>query len=75
LEQREVRDVMKKRSARRPKVIMGWTRIAEFLGCSVATAKRREREGLPVVRVGGVVCALPEDIDAWLKSRSRRGRK
>lgn len=64
-----------RRSARRPKVIMGWTRIADFLGCSVATAKRREREGLPVVRVGGVVCALPEDVDIWLKGQGRRRRK
>jgi len=67
--------VVIRRSARRPKVIMGWTRIAELLGCSVATAKRREREGLPVVRVGGVVCALPEDVAIWLKGRGRRRRK
>jgi hypothetical protein len=46
----------KKPKTRRHKVLMGWTRIADFLKCSVATAKRREREGLPVVRVGGVVC-------------------
>ena len=75
MKQREVRNVVTGRSARRPKVIMGWTRIAEFLGCSVATAKRREREGLPVVRVGGVVCALPEDVVFWLKGRGRRRRK
>lgn len=62
-------------STRRPKIIMGWARIAKFLDCSVATAKRREREGLPIVRVGGVVCALPEDVDSWLKSRGRKRRK
>jgi hypothetical protein len=62
----------KKPKTRRHKVLMGWTRIADFLKCSVATAKRREREGLPVVRVGGVVCSLPEDINAWLKGRGRR---
>jgi hypothetical protein len=52
--------------------LMGWARIAGFLGCSVATAKRRAREGLPIVRVGGVVCALPDDIDVWLERRGRR---
>jgi hypothetical protein len=64
-----------KRNPRRPKILMGWTRIAAFLDCSVATAKRREREGLPVVRVGGVVCALPEDIDVWMARRGRRGKQ
>jgi hypothetical protein len=64
--------VVKKRSTRRPKVLMGWARIADFMECSVATAKRKEREGLPVVRVGGVVCCLPEEVNAWLKRRGRR---
>jgi hypothetical protein len=54
---------------------MGWARIAKFLGCSVATAKRREREGLSIARVGGVVCALPEDVDRWFKDRGRKRRK
>ena len=75
MKQREVRHVVTRGSTRRPKVIMGWVRIAKFLGCSVATAKRREREGLPIARVGGVVCALPEDVDRWLKSRGRKRRK
>ena len=64
--------MVKRGSTRRPKVIMGWVRIARFLGCSVATAKRREREGLPIARVGGVVCALPEDVDRWQRSRDRK---
>lgn len=51
---------------RQGKVIVGWERIADYLSCSVATAKRRQREGLPIVRVGGAVCALSEDLDAWL---------
>ncbi|HUV87390.1 MAG TPA: hypothetical protein VMX79_09785 [bacterium] len=64
----------KKKTVRRPKVLMGWTRIADFLECSVATAKRKEREGLPIVRVGGAVCCFPEDVVAWRKGR-RRARK
>ena len=51
---------------------MGWTSIAAYLGCSVATAKRKEEEGLPVTRVGGAVCALSEDLDAWAEPRSSR---
>jgi hypothetical protein len=50
---------------------MGWTRIADFLDCSVATAKRKELEGLPIVRVGGAVCCLPEDVATWRKGRGR----
>lgn len=64
----------KKKSVRRPKVLMGWTRIADFLDCSVATAKRKEREGLPVVRVGGAVCCFPEDVSAWRKGSRRAGK-
>jgi hypothetical protein len=61
----------KKKTVRRPKVLMGWTRIADFLDCSVATAKRKELEGLPIVRVGGAVCCLPEDVATWRKGRGR----
>lgn len=61
----------RKKNVRRPKVLMGWTRIADYLDCSVATAKRKEREGLPIVRVGGAVCCLPEEIVAWRKGRGR----
>lgn len=64
----------KKKSVRRPKVLMGWTRIADFLDCSVATAKRKEDEGLPIVRVGGAVCCLPEEVVAWRKRRRRFGK-
>ncbi|MEE9456418.1 MAG: hypothetical protein V3W11_04625 [bacterium] len=64
----------KKKSTRRPKVLMGWMRIADFLDCSVATAKRKEQEGLPIVRVGGAVCCFPEDVVTW-RTRRRRPRK
>jgi hypothetical protein len=63
--------VVKKKTVRRPKILVGWTSIADFLNCSVATAKRKEEEGLPVTRVGGAVCGLPEDLAAWQKRRRR----
>lgn len=61
----------KKKTVRRPKILVGWASIADFLNCSVATAKRKEEEGLPVTRVGGAVCGLPEDLAAWKKRRRR----
>lgn len=48
-------------------VLIGWKEIAEYLGCSVATAIRRERDRLPVFRYGGQVRAFPDDVDKWLK--------
>jgi PAS domain S-box-containing protein len=52
---------------RRADVLVGWKEIAAYLGCSVATAARRERDGLPVFRSGGQVRAFPGDVDKWLK--------
>jgi PAS domain S-box-containing protein len=52
---------------RRAEVLVGWKEIAAYLGCSVATAARRERDGLPIFRSGGQVRAFPGDIDKWLK--------
>jgi len=65
--------VARSRRARRPKLLVGWARIAAYLQCAVATAKRREREGLPVVRVGGAVCAFPEEVDTWARRWRARG--
>jgi PAS domain S-box-containing protein len=53
--------------SRRADVLVGWKEIAAYLGSSVATAARRERDGLPVFRSGGQVRAFPGDIDKWLK--------
>jgi len=52
---------------RRADTLGGWKEIAAYLGCSVATAARRERDGLPVFRSGGQVRAFPGDLDKWLK--------
>jgi PAS domain S-box-containing protein len=52
---------------KRANVLTGWKEIAEYLGCSVATAARREKQGLPVFHSGGQICAFPEDIIKWFK--------
>jgi phage terminase Nu1 subunit (DNA packaging protein) len=50
-------------------LLVGWDKIAAHLDCSVATAKRWENDGLPVVRVGGAVVVVTDDLKAWLKRR------
>ncbi|UCE26940.1 MAG: PAS domain S-box protein [Candidatus Coatesbacteria bacterium] len=52
---------------KRADILNGWKEISGYLGCSVATAIRRERDGLPVFRSGGQVRAFNADIDKWLK--------
>jgi len=64
----------KRKKPRKPRLLVGWTRIAAYLECSVATAKRREAEGMPLVRVGGAVCALTDDVEIWLKTKDASGR-
>lgn len=58
--------------------ITGWKDIAVFLGCSVRTAQRFERElGLPLHRTqvskGAVVRGYPSELRAWLENRSKVG--
>ncbi len=64
----------KRKRPRKPRLVVGWTRIAAYLDCSVATAKRREAEGMPLVRVGGAVCALTDDVETWFKVKNAKGR-
>lgn len=64
----------KRKRPRKPRLLVGWNRIAAYLECSVATAKRRETEGMPLVRVGGAVCALADEVEVWLKSKHAHGR-
>lgn len=52
-------------------VLSGWKEIANHLRCGVRTAQRWENlgTGLPIRRHrGGGVCALPEELDQWLKN-------
>ncbi|MDJ0918102.1 MAG: hypothetical protein QNJ05_10075 [Woeseiaceae bacterium] len=55
--------------------LIGWKRIANYLGCSERTARRWEREEqLPVHRQQhekrSTVFALPAELDAWLGTRA-----
>jgi hypothetical protein len=55
-----------------PKTLTSWKEIAVYVGKGVRTVQRWERLiGLPVRRptdhVRGVVLALPEELDAWMR--------
>ncbi|MEL7296667.1 MAG: tetratricopeptide repeat protein [Pseudomonadota bacterium] len=55
--------------------LVGWKRIAKYLGCSERSARRWEREeSLPIHRQQhqsrSTVYALPAELDAWLNARS-----
>ena len=50
-----------------------WTTkdLATFLGCSERQIPRLRDEGLPSVRVGGLVRFVPSRVMAWLDARSQ----
>lgn len=54
-----------------------WTTkdLAKFLGCSDRQIPRLREEGLPAVRVGGLVRFMPSRVMAWLDSRDERARQ
>jgi hypothetical protein len=61
-------------SRQRASVLSDWKVIGHYLGKSVRTVQRWERElGLPVRRVHGrprsCVIAVPAEIDAWVQAR------
>ncbi len=43
--------------------------VAKFLGCSERQIPRLRDEGLPTVRVGGLVRFVPSRVMAWLDRR------
>jgi len=47
-------------------LLIGWNKIAAYLNCSVSSARRRAKEGLPTFRVGGSVRAYAAEIDRWI---------
>lgn len=58
--------------------LIGWKRIAAYLGCSERTARRWEaEEALPVHRqmheAKSTVFALPDELDEWVASRAPGG--
>lgn len=51
--------------------LVGWKKIAEYLGQPVATAKRwAALDGMPVKRQGRYVAASPEELNRWLGRES-----
>ena len=49
--------------------------LARFIGCSERQIARLREEGLPAVRVGGLVRFMPSRVMAWLDSRDDRSRQ
>lgn len=59
-----------------PNILTSWKEIAQYVGKGVRTVQRWEREsGLPVRRqiqsAPHAVVAFPEELDAWVRSRTR----
>lgn len=54
-----------------------WTTkdLAIILGCSERQIPRLREEGLPAVRVGGLIRFIPARVMAWLDSRDERARQ
>jgi hypothetical protein len=54
-----------------------WTTkiLAKFLGCSERQIPRLREEGLPAVRVGGLIRFIPARVMAWVDSRDERSRQ
>jgi hypothetical protein len=51
--------------------LVGWKRIAEYLGQPVATAQRwAALDGMPVKREGRYVEASPDELQGWLGRES-----
>ncbi len=58
-----------------PQVLSSWKEIGQYLGKGVRTVQRWEQNlGLPVRRPAGptrhAVLAMPDELDAWMRSRS-----
>ena len=51
-----------------------WTTkdLAKFLGCSERQIPRLRDEGLPAVRVGGLIRFIPSSVMAWLSKCDTR---
>jgi hypothetical protein len=66
-------EVMRGRRGMNNTLLYGWKEIARFVGCSVTTAKRYHRKGLPLYRTekNGTVHGIPGDIVRWLRRRKK----
>lgn len=54
-----------------------WTTkdLAQFLRCSERQIPRLRDEGMPSIRIGGLVRFVPSRVMAWLESRDQRARQ
>ena len=51
--------------------LRGWKAIANYLGCATRTAiQYADTMGLPVLKIGFGVAALPEALDQWKRERT-----
>jgi phage terminase Nu1 subunit (DNA packaging protein) len=57
-----------------PDWITGWKKIAQYLDVGERTARKYERQGLPVYRKFGTVRAKPVELDAFIKNSAARGK-
>lgn len=46
--------------------------LSRFIGCSERQIARLREEGLPFVRVGGLIRFIPSRVMTWLECRDKR---
>ena len=51
-------------------MLQGWRGIADFLAQPVAVVQRWAKSGMPVIRKGRRVYAVPADLNSWLARES-----
>ena len=49
--------------------------LSRFIGCSERQIARLREEGLPFVRVGGLIRFIPSRVMTWLECRDKRSSK
>jgi len=54
-------------------ILLGWAKIAEFLGQPIAVAQRWAKDGMPVQRKGRSMTASSEELSKWLGREARAG--
>src|SRR5438552_1827581 len=54
--------------------LQGWSAIAKFLGQTPAVAQRWQESGMPVVRSGRHVYALPEELTRWVGTEAGKSK-
>jgi len=59
-----------------PIILRGWGEIADFLRISQSAARRRWKDGMPVMKDGegrnAPVCAFREELLEWYRRRGKR---